>query len=137
MTVWPEEQKRPLTGGSTGGSTALAAAWGATLPGGAVPRGLAGGGSIAGRQETGRVIPLPTSLAGGTTPGRGLDAYRAAPVTWAYQPPMPVPPVPTPSGGGPSLPRPLVAINAPAGGPSTPAGAQQPASRPAFFFMRR
>ncbi len=109
MAVWPEEQKRP----AAGGPAALAAAWGATMP-----RGLAAGGqAILGRQETGRIIPLPAAAmaggAGGTAPGRGLDAYRAAPVTWAYQPPMPVPPAPP--------------------GPQ----AQGAAARQPWFFMRR
>lgn len=85
MAVWPDAQKNMLATGPT----ALAAAWRATLP--------QGGHPILGRQALPRILPLPASAGG--APGRGLDAYRAAPVTWAFAPPLPVPPQPaTPPG---------------------------------------
>ena len=79
MAVWPEEQKRPGAPGGALGAGGLAAAWGATIPGG---------------HQTGRIIPAPTAAPGGgaVPPGRSLDAYRAAPITWAFQAPLPVPP---------------------------------------------
>jgi hypothetical protein len=82
LAVWPEEQR--LAG--LVGATPLAQAWGATM-GTNVPNltrvlrlqppGMAQGS---------RIILLPT-VGGMTPPGRGLDAYRAAPVGLAYQPP--------------------------------------------------
>lgn len=85
MAVWPEEQKRPgAPGGAIGGALgagSLATAWGATMPGA--------------HQQAGRIIPAPTAAAAGggpVAPGRSLDAYRAAPVTWAFRAPLPTPP---------------------------------------------
>ncbi len=76
MAVWPEEQKLP----AATGPTALAAAWGATL---APPI----------RPAIGRVLPATgggdASAASTTVPGRTLDAYRAAPITWVYRPVAP------------------------------------------------
>jgi hypothetical protein len=73
MAAWPEEQ-RLADGGQT---SALASAWAATLgPVGVPPprRGLVA-----------RIIPM--AGAGGAMPaGRGLDAYRAAPVMLARPP---------------------------------------------------
>lgn len=86
MAVWPEEQKRAAEGPAM-----LAQAWGATLP--------QGGHPILGRQVVARLLPLPSNGADGPQAGRGLDAYRAMPVTWTYQRPLPVPPtVPGPDG---------------------------------------
>ncbi len=92
MAAWPEEQKRP----ASPGPTALAAAWRATLP--------QGGHPILGRQALPRLIPLPASPANAGTLGRGLDAYRAAPVNWAYRPP--VLPAPVTPPGNAAVPRP-------------------------------
>lgn len=79
LAVWPEEQKRTADGPSM-----LAQAWGATLPHGGHP--------VLGRQVTARLLPA----ADAATAGRGLDAYRAMPVTWTNRPPLPLPPsVPT------------------------------------------
>jgi hypothetical protein len=86
MAAWPEEQKRP----GANPLTALANAWGATITRGNPP--------FLGRGEPpARIIPLtsapaPTSPAGapgGAGVGRGLDAYRAMPVTWAFRPAPP------------------------------------------------
>ena len=76
--------------GATGAGT-LATAWGATLPGG-----------LMGRHDGGRIIPSP-SATGAVPPGRTLEAYRAAPITWAYRAPA-VPP-PTPIAKPAALPR--------------------------------
>jgi len=102
MAVWPEEQQAAHSGGSP-----LAAAWAATLgegagrsgfgfapqpPMGAPPMGAiqtartASGGwgtGVAGTPRNAGVMPVP---GGQPTPGRGLDAYRAAPVTLAFRP---------------------------------------------------
>lgn len=88
MTAWQEEQKLP----AATGPSALAAAWGATL---APP----------GRSTVGRASPVPAagdqSTTGTITPGRTLDSYRAAPITWVYRPsPPPVTPVTAPRGPG-------------------------------------
>lgn len=83
LAVWPEEQKMP---GATGAGT-LATAWGAMLPGG-----------LMGRHEGGRIIPSPTAIGGTVPPGRSLEAYRAAPITWAYRAPtLPLTAVPPPT----------------------------------------
>lgn len=97
MAVWPEEQKLPAS--SPHGT--LAAAWGATL-GAAAP-----GGAMAGR---GRIIPSAGGVqqaadqGGPTPPGRTLESYRAAPITWVHHPmpqpvAMPRPPLPPTRGG--------------------------------------
>ena len=82
LEVWPEEQRFA----ATAGTTPLAQAWNATLtvpPPGFVrilrsvpPTGAQGP----------RMIMQPT-VGGVTPPGRGLDAYRATPIGFAYQPP--------------------------------------------------
>jgi hypothetical protein len=83
LAVWPEEQR--LAG--LGGETPLAQAWGATMTTSPpsftrvlrqTPLGTAPGP---------RIIMLPT-IGGGAPPGRGLDAYRSAPIGLAYQPPL-------------------------------------------------
>jgi hypothetical protein len=84
LAVLPEEQK--LAGATP--VTPLAQAWAATM-GGAPP--VAGFMRVVRLQPPGtmagpKVIMLPT-VGGETPPGRGLDAYRAAPVGLAYQPP--------------------------------------------------
>ncbi len=72
LAVWPEESR---VAGAPAASP-LAQAWGATLTAPAPAGHMAGG----------RVLMLPAP--GGTaTPGRGLDAYRAAPIALAFQPP--------------------------------------------------
>lgn len=82
LAVWPEE--RGFAG--LGGPTPLARAWEATLPpaspGIVQVMRLQPPGAVHGP----RMIMLPTS-GGATLPGRGLEAYRAAPVGLAYQPP--------------------------------------------------
>ncbi len=82
LAVWPEEQK--LAG--LAAPTPLAQAWGATVA--TSPMGFM---RIVRTQQAGmtqapRVIMLPT-IGGAAPPGRGLDAYRAAPIGLAYQPP--------------------------------------------------
>jgi Transglycosylase SLT domain len=81
LAVWPEEQQ--LAGLPP--ASPLARAWGATLNAGAtgvtpVMRSSPGLGPAP------RIIMLPT-VGGATPPGRGLDAYRAAPIGLAFQPP--------------------------------------------------
>jgi|GEM_PF-843441 len=140
--VWPDEQKRPAAAfgpGAVPGST-LASAWNATLS--------RDGHPILGRGGHGRIIPLsqtaaPVSDQSGaattqTSVGRGLDAYRAMPVTWAFRPPPPPPTIARP--GNPSATRPLFgSIPRPGGGPlpslppapdrpTTPATRRAPAS---------
>lgn len=75
LAVWPEESQMA---GTFAGSP-LARAWGATIGPTARtgPPGFFSPGA--------RTIMLPTS--GGVVAGRGLDAYRAAPVRLALQPP--------------------------------------------------
>ncbi|MGE0224505.1 MAG: lytic transglycosylase domain-containing protein [Acetobacteraceae bacterium] len=93
MAAWPEEQKRS----SAGPLTALANAWSATITRGNHP--------FLGRGEPpARIIPLAgatavpaTGIPTAAPVGRGLDAYRAMPVTWAFRPappPKPVNPLP-------------------------------------------
>jgi hypothetical protein len=82
--VWPEEQR---LAGLIGGSP-LAQAWGATLAG--PPPGFT---RVLRMQadaapQAPHVIMLPT-VAGMTPAGRGLEAYRAAPIGLAFQPPPP------------------------------------------------
>ena len=87
LAAWPEEQRRPPPPAAP--PTALASAWGATLSRGSHP--------FFGHSPPARIIPLPGATAtaqaapgGSTVPaGRGLDAYRAMPVTWTYRPPTP------------------------------------------------
>lgn len=70
MAVWPEEERAAR-------GTRVAAPW----------AGTTGGLHPAGRQPAARVIPLATGSGGATPAGRGLDAYRAAPIPLAYRPP--------------------------------------------------
>jgi Transglycosylase SLT domain len=82
LAVWPEEQR--LAG--LVGATPLAQAWGATIA--VAPPALT---RVLREQRLGmaqgpRVIMLPT-IGGEARPGRGLAAYRAAPIGLAYQPP--------------------------------------------------
>ena len=76
--VWPEESR--LAGLES--ASPLAQAWGATL--GSAPPGLMRVMRMQppGRAEGPRTIMLPL-VNGGTAPGRGLDAYRAAPIALA------------------------------------------------------
>jgi hypothetical protein len=73
MAVWPEEQLMA----AAAPRVALAQAWGATLNPGLFPPP---------RRSAGARI-LPRTVAGGGTPppGRGLDAYRAAPIGLAWR----------------------------------------------------
>jgi hypothetical protein len=70
MAAWPEEQRR--FGGRPVG---LAAAWQATLP-----------ASIPVRPVPGRIVSDLVREGRDPPTGRGLDAYRAAPITWIYRP---------------------------------------------------
>jgi hypothetical protein len=82
MAVLPEEQR--LAG--LVGATPLAQAWGATMaaPPPSFTRVLRQ--DPLGAAHGPRIIMLPT-IGGATPPGRGLDAYRAAPIGLAFQPP--------------------------------------------------
>jgi hypothetical protein len=75
MAVWPEEQNNPAA------PSPLATAWAATLPRPAYtplrPAGMVG---------MGRILPLAASPGGAAPAGRGLDAYRAAPVIARFLP---------------------------------------------------
>jgi soluble lytic murein transglycosylase-like protein len=63
----------------TGAASSLAAAWGATMRSPIHAVGML-------QTVSPRIIPLQTAaVAGGVTAGRGLDAYRAAPVRFAYR----------------------------------------------------
>lgn len=80
----PEESRLAATAPPL---SALASAWGATLPGGMVTMNQAAGLlPRAARSTAMRIIPQ-ASINGIPVPGRGLDAYRAAPVTFAFRPP--------------------------------------------------
>jgi hypothetical protein len=75
MAVWPEEQNNPAS------PSPLAAAWAATLPRtGYMPLRQAGTGGM------GRILPLAAGPGAAAPPGRGLDAYRAAPVFARFLP---------------------------------------------------
>ncbi len=81
LAVWPEEQR--LAG--LVGASPLAQAWAATMP--APPPAF----TRVMRMQPGvgqapRIIMLPTN-GGGAPPGRSLDAYRATPISLAWQPP--------------------------------------------------
>ncbi len=69
MAVWPEEIRR----GQESGGPAFAGSWGAPLR--PVPRG--GGYMLSNRSASARVLPMAGAA------GRGLDAYRAAPIPLA------------------------------------------------------
>jgi hypothetical protein len=75
LAMWPEESR---LAGSLGGSP-LARAWGATV---APAAHVGASGFLPGA----RTIMMATSAGAGPV-GRGLDAYRAAPVRLALQPP--------------------------------------------------
>lgn len=64
--------------------SALAAAWSATTAATATRSPFS---SMAFRPSPARVIALPSMGLGGTTPGRGLDSYRAAPIRLAFRSP--------------------------------------------------
>lgn len=70
MAVWPEEQ---IAAETVLPHTALAQAWAATLSPGLFPPPP--------RRSPGvRIIPQMVAAGGTPSPGRGLDAYRAAPI---------------------------------------------------------
>ena len=74
IAVWPEEQR--LT--ATTGQVALAQAWGATLGSGLFPPPP--------RRSAGvQILPRTVPAAGIPAPGRGLDAYRAAPIRLGWR----------------------------------------------------
>jgi len=82
QAVWPEEQQLARLANTT----PLAQAWGATMA--TPPSGFMRVLRLPpmGTGQGGRIIPLP-AIAGEAPPGRGLDAYRAAPIGLAFQPP--------------------------------------------------
>jgi hypothetical protein len=126
--AWPAEQKQPAAAFGPGAvpGTALASAWNATLG--------REGHPILGRGGQGRLIMLNQIAASasdqtgaGSTPtsvGRGLDAYRAMPVTWAFRSPPPPPALVRAANG--TGPRPLLAGSIP-----RPIGGPQPSPPPA------
>lgn len=82
MAMWPEETR--LAGGV--GMSPLARAWGATLSAGSLGFTQVVPSRAFGLGKAPLVIMQPTTS--GTAPaGRGLAAYRAAPVSLAFQPP--------------------------------------------------
>jgi hypothetical protein len=79
LAAWEKEARN--AGDSSAEAMALArlrAGWGS------VALASAGGISLSNRAERAQIIPLPGGggggLAGGGSPGRGLDAYRSAPI---------------------------------------------------------
>jgi hypothetical protein len=82
LAVWPEESRLA----SSFAGSPLAQAWGATMT--TTPPGFMRVMRLQppGQAEAPRMIMLPM-VGGATPPGRGLDAYRAAPIGLAYQPP--------------------------------------------------
>jgi hypothetical protein len=78
MAIWPEEQ----LAGESAPRTALAQAWGATLSPGLSPSGF-----LPTPRRSGGARIIPQMVAGGGTPlpGRGLDAYRAAPIALGWR----------------------------------------------------
>lgn len=85
MAVWPEESRLA----EAAAPFALAQAWGASLSSSA--GGIGGFHPVPpGRAATPRILMQP-SAGGITPPGRGLDAYRAAPIRLAYRPPPMLP----------------------------------------------
>ena len=84
LAAWEQEARN--AGDSSAEAMALArlrAGWGS------VALASAGGISLSNRAERAQVIPLPGAgggLAGGGSPGRGLDAYRSAPIHAASRP---------------------------------------------------
>jgi hypothetical protein len=81
VAAWPEESRVAVTAAVS----PLAAAWGATLHGGMVTMSQAAGllptAKLGGAA---RILPQ-ASINGVMIPGRGLDAYRAAPVALAMR----------------------------------------------------
>lgn len=73
MALWPEESKRPP------GPTALASAWGATIPHSTL---------LPAQRNVG--TPVTPAAPGSVTVGRGLDLYRSQPVGVAPRLPRPV-----------------------------------------------
>ena len=132
--VWPDEQKQPAA--AFGPGTALASAWNATLG--------REGHPILGRGGNPRVImlnqiaaqPSGQASAGSTqsSVGRGLDAYRAMPVTWAFRSPPPPPSLVRAANG--TGPRPLLgSIPRPTG--ATPSSPPPATDRPTGPATRR
>ena len=89
LAVLPEEQR--LAGQE--GPTQLAQAWAATMN--TAPAGTMSGSPLGftrvvrlqpGAVQSPHMIMLP-AVAGMTPPGRGLDSYRAMPISLAFQPP--------------------------------------------------
>jgi hypothetical protein len=82
LAVWPEESRLA----SAAAASPLVQAWGATLS--ASPPGFTRVVRLqpGGLAQTSHMIMLPV-VAGATPPGRGLEAYRAAPIGLAFQPP--------------------------------------------------
>jgi hypothetical protein len=83
LAAWEQEARN--AGDSSAEAMALArlrAGWGS------VALASAGGISLSNRAERAQVIPLPGGggLAGGGSPGRGLDAYRSAPIRAVSRP---------------------------------------------------
>jgi hypothetical protein len=85
LAAWEQEARN--SGDSSAETMALArlrAGWGS------VALASAGGLSLSNRADRAQVIPLPGggggSSAGGGSPGRGLDAYRSAPIHSASRP---------------------------------------------------
>jgi hypothetical protein len=83
MAVLPEESRSA----ASAPPSPLAQAWAATLsmPQTGFARVLRSA-ALPGIGDGAHMISQPT-ISGATTPGRGLDAYRAAPIGLAYQPP--------------------------------------------------
>ena len=76
MAVWPEEQR--LAGAAP--RIALAQAWGATMGSGLFPPPP--------RRSPGvQILPRTAPAGGAPAPGRGLDAYRAAPIRLGWRRP--------------------------------------------------
>jgi hypothetical protein len=73
MAVWPEELRLADSAPRDG----LTQAWGATLTGGRFTPARHGSGM--------RIIPQSAPAGGAPAPGRGLDAYRAAPIGMGWR----------------------------------------------------
>jgi hypothetical protein len=84
LAAWEQEARN--SGDSSAEAMALArlrAGWGSAA------LASAGGLSLSNRAERAQVIPLPGGgggVAGGGSPGRGLDAYRSAPIRAVSRP---------------------------------------------------
>jgi hypothetical protein len=84
LAVWPEETR--LASGAV--ASPLAQAWGATMSASPPSFTRVLRMQSPGMAEWPHMIMLP-AVGGMTPPGRGLDAYRAAPIALAFQPPPP------------------------------------------------